>query len=650
MGPRNDETPTKAGNLNSGYVIKRDEMDVSESAYQRLIHALDTHGSKIQRQSDSEAQAQCPAHTDKQPSLSLTEIDGMVLVYCHAGCDNQAVTAALGLTMADLFDNPRGATYVYPDGRQVHRTPRKKFSQRGNTKGNSLFGSDQLGDAETVYVVEGEKDVLAVRHVGGCAVSPPQGASTDAGRWDWTKLRGRHVKVVADKDNAGRKHAEAVAAQVQSIAASVEIVGSAVGKDASDHIAAGRTLADLRPPSLLDALGFTSDWLNDQEFPELEYVVPSLICEGLGLLVAPPKKGKSFLVGNLAVAVAAGSKALGCIPVKKRPVLVLALEDGGRRIQERYTRINNDQPIPSGITFITKATPAECMSVIREYLDRHGDDRPLIILDTLGKVKPPKRSGEESFQVDYSLGSQFKELADSVPGATILIIHHTRKADAADFIDLVSGTQGLAGSVDYVLALDRKRHSDEAILSVTGRDIVEAEYALIAEAGILWRLDGTTLASASARADERRDEATESARLNKLGRRAQDIVRLIETRGHLTPAEVALKFHMTPTVASNQLNRLADADLIVKTGRGEYQSKRYHASRGSDGFDRNDETDDNNPSFPSESSLSLHTSPSSDRERAGNTCLCGGKLVRPKSVERGICAECWSDGRRDRDE
>jgi hypothetical protein len=61
MGPRNDETPTKAGNLNSGYVIKRDEMDVSESAYQRLIHALDTHGSKIQRQSDSEAQAQCPA-------------------------------------------------------------------------------------------------------------------------------------------------------------------------------------------------------------------------------------------------------------------------------------------------------------------------------------------------------------------------------------------------------------------------------------------------------------------------------------------------------------------------------------------------------------------------------------------------------------
>ena len=65
--------------------------------------------------------------------------------------------------------------------------------------------------------------------------------------------------------------------------------------------------------------------------------------------------------------------------------------------------------------------------MIAEYLHRHRDEKPLVIFDTLGKVKPPKRSGEESFQVDYSHGSKLKILADSAPGSTILIIHHTAK-------------------------------------------------------------------------------------------------------------------------------------------------------------------------------------------------------------------------------
>lgn len=40
-------------------------------------------------------QAPCPAHTDKNPSLSIKEENGKILVYCHAGCTQQAVLAAL---------------------------------------------------------------------------------------------------------------------------------------------------------------------------------------------------------------------------------------------------------------------------------------------------------------------------------------------------------------------------------------------------------------------------------------------------------------------------------------------------------------------------------------------------------------------------
>lgn len=41
--------------------------------------------------------ARCPAHEDRNPSLSLSDGDnGRLLLKCHAGCDYRAVTAALG--------------------------------------------------------------------------------------------------------------------------------------------------------------------------------------------------------------------------------------------------------------------------------------------------------------------------------------------------------------------------------------------------------------------------------------------------------------------------------------------------------------------------------------------------------------------------
>ncbi|MCY1206635.1 hypothetical protein D9M72_182090 [compost metagenome] len=48
--------------------------------------------------------ARCPAHDDRNPSLSIKEgDDGRVLLHCFAGCTPQEVVADLGLTLADLF-------------------------------------------------------------------------------------------------------------------------------------------------------------------------------------------------------------------------------------------------------------------------------------------------------------------------------------------------------------------------------------------------------------------------------------------------------------------------------------------------------------------------------------------------------------------
>jgi DNA primase len=109
------------------------------TAYSRLLDKLETTGKTVRVNGNNTAQAQCPAHDDRTPSLTITATAGSLLLHCHAGCDTDDVLSALGFTMADLFDNPRGIPYVYPDGRIVQRTPTKKFKQRGNASGTALF-------------------------------------------------------------------------------------------------------------------------------------------------------------------------------------------------------------------------------------------------------------------------------------------------------------------------------------------------------------------------------------------------------------------------------------------------------------------------------------------------------------------------------
>jgi hypothetical protein len=57
------------------------------------------------RQQNGYFMAACPAHDDREPSLSIKEVsDGRVLIKCHAGCVAQNILEAMGLKMSDLFE------------------------------------------------------------------------------------------------------------------------------------------------------------------------------------------------------------------------------------------------------------------------------------------------------------------------------------------------------------------------------------------------------------------------------------------------------------------------------------------------------------------------------------------------------------------
>lgn len=230
--------------------------------------------------------ARCPAHDDKNPSLSIgVGQDGRVLLHCHRGCTVESIVSALGLTTCALFGQwtpvcvgPAYYEYLDEAGKALFRVVRtnggggKTFRQEtpdgaggwasrtGVMKGvrRVLFRLPALMAAprsETVFVVEGEKDANRLFEHGLVATTNSGGA----GKWPVCErqgdgrylkpLEGRSVVIVPDNDDVGRKHAEEVAGSVQEVAATVKIVHLPVdgqGQDVSDWLDSGGTADGLR--------------------------------------------------------------------------------------------------------------------------------------------------------------------------------------------------------------------------------------------------------------------------------------------------------------------------------------------------------------------------------------------------------------------
>lgn len=123
---------------------------------ERILAALREHGHEP-RKAGAEWACRCPAHDDRKPSLSIREADdGRVLVNCHAGCTAEAVCAAVGLTLGDLFtDGPPRRSGSRPNSRQrVTKTPR-------NPARNAGFGD---GDTNTFPMAHNAVAELERRH------------------------------------------------------------------------------------------------------------------------------------------------------------------------------------------------------------------------------------------------------------------------------------------------------------------------------------------------------------------------------------------------------------------------------------------------------------------------------------------------------
>jgi 5S rRNA maturation endonuclease (ribonuclease M5) len=389
---------------------------------------------------------QCGVHTDQNPSVSVTQIETQALIYCHAGCDTTDVLAAYGLEMADLFDDSsNGATYRYPDGRQVYRTTDKRFWQKGNTKGRTLFRADLVGDAATVYVVEGEKDALAVESLGGVAVCSAMGAGK-AAQFDWQPLHGKNVVVVADKDAPGRAHAAQVAKLLDGIAASVDIVEAAAGKDAADHIAAGKTLDELvklKPQPPVNGTGPLADDAPDSDGPKLwnaNDLAPAeqprwlaanrLPRAALSLLIGEEGIGKSLLWVLVVAHITTGRALPGFgIPARQRGhvIIVITEDDWSTVVRPRLEVAGADLDMIRVIC-IEKDGSGSPIFPRDMPLIRNANPKPdLVVVDCWLDTVPASLSVRDSQQARLAL-HPWKDIATNTDAAIWLLGHSNRIA------------------------------------------------------------------------------------------------------------------------------------------------------------------------------------------------------------------------------
>lgn len=211
-----------------------------------------------------------------------------------------------------------------------------------------------------------------------------------------------------------------------------------------------------------------ADTLLSTPLPATRFIVNSLLPEGLHLLAGAPKTGKSWLALWICLCVSKG-EPMWELPTAQGTVLYLCLEDSYARIQNRLFQITDDAPGALHFANLSGRIGGGLEEQIEHFLEEH-PDTILVVIDTLQKIRDILPEAN-SYAGDYRELSLLKELADRHHIA-VLLIHHLRKMNDNDPMNMISGTTALSGVTDSNFVLKRKdRGSPSAELHCTGRDI-----------------------------------------------------------------------------------------------------------------------------------------------------------------------------------
>jgi AAA domain len=459
-------------------------------------------------------QALCPYHDDKMPSLSISEGgDGRVLVHCHAGCENvfgRLVEDGVVVPSSSQASSQPERAYQYMNASgllayQVVRLPSKQFRVRRPTvDGDWIWDLPdelrvpyrlpellQAPEDAPIFVVEGEKDADTLAAHGYVATTNPFGA----GKWrpQYNQyFRGRHVVIVPDNDEPGRRHAEAVKQQLEPVAASIRVLsltGVVPEKgDVSDLIADGgietfaRLLEQLPPPEVRH-----KPYLSIRDLarlPRRQWLVEDLMPQrGFALLYGDSGVGKSFVAIDASVRIAAGESVLGrqtapglvfYVPLEGQTGLhdriQAACEEIGVGDADRLPLVVSGSPLDLS----SGDSVSELISAVGAAATAYRTAATLVVIDTLSRAMPGmnENSPDDMNRAVTALARIQRET-----GSAVLVIHHSGKTAERG----ARGHSSLRAAVDAELLVSRDKSGRS--LTVTkqrdGADLIKISFDLV---------------------------------------------------------------------------------------------------------------------------------------------------------------------------
>ncbi len=458
----------------------------------------------------------CPLHEDKAPSLSLDASRG--IWKCHAGCGSGGVlefekkysrcdaetgwtniAEVCGLPNQALFRGAPEAVYSFhdEDGRELFqkiRTPGKRFAQR--TKGADgrwvyslegvrkvLYKLFEVVTANLVFICEGEKDCgnvqAAVSDILTRKYPRTRFAVTTnfdgAGKWrvEYSPyLTGKQTVIFQDNDAPGRAHAQSVASSISPYAHSVKVVdlpGLPPKGDVSDWLqthTAEQLLAEVEktphwkpsgPELIIPAPRFLST-----SSPDIEWTVDRIIQRGAnGFFCSFPKVGKSWVVADLAIALALGLTWIGFdIPRPVRTALITR-EDNPALTKWRMDRLlrgrGRDRYELEGRLFVNSREQSMSFK-----LDKPESFGPLIA--SLKQTKPEfaildvfniMHGAEENDNTAMAVVMEQLSFIQRECGCDVGVVHHFNKNTDGTLTQRLRGAGAIAGWAEWVVGIEK---------------------------------------------------------------------------------------------------------------------------------------------------------------------------------------------------
>ena len=253
--------------------------------------------------------------------------------------------------------------------------------------------------------------------------------------------------------------------------------------------------ADTIPPLTL----VTAEDLK-QEYKRPPFIVESILCAGLTVLAAPPKTGKSFMVLDLACAVAEGRPFWG-LHTEQGSVLYLDLEGTEWRTQDRLPKVGraSKSDCPAALTMAygkdgdVRPIDAGLIGQLTTWIDSAQDPR-IIIIDTLIHVKGRAARNEDAYAADTRFMKPLHDLAIS-KGIAIIAVTHTRKQNGFvldDPFEAITGSYAQFGNSDTGWMICGKRADNKQLFLARGRDFEPVSFEIERTSSGRWKCNGTS--------------------------------------------------------------------------------------------------------------------------------------------------------------